>query len=170
MFFGDESTFDPQSDLVDLKGKVAVVTGGSRGNGYATVKHLARAGAKVYLGCRNDKRAKEAMEYLRWEGLGPGFGEIVWLDLDLSSPKRAKAVAEEFIRRERRLDILVNNAGVFSGQFRGGDGALSTLVTVNYLSPFVFTKALLPLLAATALNDYKADVRIVNVRPSSSVE
>lgn len=46
------------------------------------------------------------MEYLRWEGLGPGFGQVVWLDLDLSSPKRAKAAAEEVIRRERRLDIL----------------------------------------------------------------
>ncbi|KAG7091950.1 hypothetical protein E1B28_008340 [Marasmius oreades] len=167
MFFGDEDTFDPQSDLVDLKGKVAVVTGGSRGNGYATVKHLARAGAKVYLGCRNDKQAKEAMEYLRWEGLGPGFGQVVWLDLDLSSPKRAKAAAEEVIRRERRLDILVNNAGVCSGKFRGGDGALSTMATINYLSPFAFTRTLLPLLAATALNDFHSDVRIVNVVSAS---
>ncbi|KAK1229234.1 hypothetical protein PQX77_007709 [Marasmius sp. AFHP31] len=167
MFFGDENTFDPLSDLLDLRGKVAVVTGGNRGNGYATVKHLARAGAKVYLGARNSTKAKEAIEHLRWEGLSPGHGQVVWLELDLSSPKAARRAAEEVIRLERRLDILVNNAGISSGKFRGSDSALSSIATINYISPFVFTRALLPLLAFTAMNDFHSDVRIVNVVAAS---
>ncbi|KAL0569740.1 hypothetical protein V5O48_012216 [Marasmius crinis-equi] len=167
MFFSDENTFDPQSDLLDLKGKVAIVTGGNRGNGYATVKHLARAGAKVYLGARTITKAKEAIEHLRWEGLSPGNGEVVWLELDLRSPASAKRAAEDVIRRERRLDILVNNAGTLSGIFRGSESALSSVVTTNYVAPFVFTRTLLPLLALTALNDFHADVRIVNVVSAS---
>ncbi|KAJ8073906.1 hypothetical protein PM082_012184 [Marasmius tenuissimus] len=167
MFFGDENTFDPLSDLLDLTGKVAVVTGGNRGNGYATVKHLARAGAKVYLGARNSTKAKEAIEHLRWEGLSPGHGQIVWLELDLSSPKAARRAAEEVIRLERRLDILVNNAGISSGKFRGSDSALSSIATINYIGPFVFTRTLLPLLAFTAMNDFHSDVRIVNVVAAS---
>ncbi|KAJ8073761.1 hypothetical protein PM082_012039 [Marasmius tenuissimus] len=167
MFFGDENTFDPLSDLVDLRGKVAIVTGGNRGNGYATVKHLARAGAKVYLGTRSSTSAKEAIEHLRWEGLSPGYGVVVWLELDLSSPMSARKAAEEVIRNERRLDILVNNAGICSGKFRGSDSALSSLVTTNYISPFIFTRTLLPLLASTAMSDFQSDVRIVNVVSAS---
>ena len=78
----------------------------SRGNGYATVKHLARAGAKVYLGARSGTKAKEAIEHLRWEGLSPGYGVVVWLELDLSSPVSARRAAEEVLRSEGRLDIL----------------------------------------------------------------
>ncbi|KAK1219702.1 hypothetical protein PQX77_017563 [Marasmius sp. AFHP31] len=164
MFFGDENTFDPLSDLVDLRGKVAIVTGGNRGNGYATVKHLARAGAKVYLGTRSSTSAKEAIEHLRWEGLSPGYGVVVWLELDLSSPMSARKAAEEVIRSEGRLDILVNNAGICSGKFRGSDSALSSLATTN---PFIFTRTLLPLLASTAMSDFQSDVRIVNVVSAS---
>ncbi len=46
------------------------------------------------------------MKQLEVEGLGPGHGEVIWLNLDLSDPRDAKKSAEEFLEREARLDIL----------------------------------------------------------------
>lgn len=116
-------SFNPLTDLPDLSGKVIIVTGGkcvcsgrkpfsiltytqSAGIGYATVKHLARKGAKVYMAARNKTRAEEAIAKLKQEGLGPGNGEVIWLELDLIDPRNAKTTAQEFMRKEKRLDIL----------------------------------------------------------------
>ena len=78
----------------------------SAGIGYATVKHLARKGAKVYMATRSKARAEAAITKLRSEGLGPGNGEIVWLELDLSDPRNSKKAAQEFMSKESRLDVL----------------------------------------------------------------
>ncbi|KAJ8483133.1 hypothetical protein ONZ45_g14712 [Pleurotus djamor] len=155
------ATFSPETDLVDLKGRVVIVTGGNRGIGYYTVKHLARHGAKVYLAARNESAAAAAISKLKSEGLGPGNGEIVWLKLDLSDPKLAKEAGEAFLKLESRLDVLVNNAGLMMGQATTPDG-MSLMAVVNYLSPFAFTHALTPLLVETA-KQADSDVRIVNV-------
>ena len=55
----------------------------------------------------------DAIERIRAGGLSPGNGRIELLELDLSAPKLAKAAAEEFLKREKRLDILVNNAAAY---------------------------------------------------------
>ncbi|RDB16046.1 hypothetical protein Hypma_003421 [Hypsizygus marmoreus] len=154
--------FDPATDLVDLKGKVAIVTGGNAGIGFGTVQHLARGGAKVYLAARNEERATGAIARLREAGYAPGNGEVVWLKLDLSDPRDAKKAAEAFLKKEERLDILVNNAGILSGPFEKTSDGVSTMVVVNYISPFVFTRTLLPLLTETARKP-DSDVRIVNL-------
>lgn len=78
----------------------------SRGIGYGTVLHFARAGAKVYLAARNEKAALDAIEKLNSEDISPGKGEVKWLKLDLSDPREAKKSAEEFLKLESRLDIL----------------------------------------------------------------
>ncbi|KAH7878248.1 uncharacterized protein C8R40DRAFT_1038546 [Lentinula edodes] len=134
-----KSTFDPQNDLTELRGKVIIVTGGNRGTGLATVKHLARAGATVYMAARNEGKALQAIEKLNHEDLQPGNGKVKWLKLDLSDPREAKRAAETFMEKEKRLDVLG-----------------------NYLSPFVFTRTLIPLLTSTA-TEVNSDVRIVNL-------
>ncbi|KAJ3900611.1 hypothetical protein F5879DRAFT_992707 [Lentinula edodes] len=154
-----KSTFDPQNDLTELRGKVIIVTGGNRGTGLATVKHLARAGATVYMAARNEGKALQAIEKLNHEGLQPGNGKVKWLKLDLSDPREAKRAAETFMEKEKRLDVLVNNAGVLSGPFEKSADGLSTMVVVN---PFVFTRTLIPLLTSTA-TEVNSDVRIVNL-------
>lgn len=81
----------------------------SKGIGFSTVRHLLRAKAgKVYLAARDGARAKEAIKLLNDEGLGKeGSGsEVLWHELDLSDPDKAKLSAEAFIKREHRLDIL----------------------------------------------------------------
>ncbi|KIK70104.1 hypothetical protein GYMLUDRAFT_994181 [Collybiopsis luxurians FD-317 M1] len=154
--------FDPLQDVVDLKGKIVIVTGGNRGTGLATVRHLAKAGAKVYMAARNEAKAMEAIEKLKAEGLEPGNGQVDWLKLDLSDPREAKKAAEAFMEKEKRLDVLVNNAGLLAGAYEKTSDGLSSMIVVNYLSPFVFTRTLLPVLTSTA-NEPGSDVRIVNV-------
>ncbi|CAA7263255.1 unnamed protein product [Cyclocybe aegerita] len=154
--------FDPSKDLLDMKGKVVIVTGGNGGIGLETVRLLARSGAKVYLAARDQGRAEACIERLKREGSEPGGGEVTWLKLDLSDPRDAKKCAQDFLAKESRLDVLVNNAGMLSAPHTIGPDGVSTLATVNYLGPYVFTRTLLPLLQLTA-KESNSDVRIVNV-------
>ena len=78
----------------------------SSGIGFATVQHLARKGAKVYIAGRSEARVKAAIERLRAEGLEPGNGALEWVELDLSDPRKAKESAERFVAKEARLDVL----------------------------------------------------------------
>jgi len=78
----------------------------SRGVGYATIKHLARHGTKVYLAARDESRAKAAIARLELDGLSPGNGQVLWHELTLSDPRKAKKSAEEFMKKENRLDVL----------------------------------------------------------------
>jgi len=153
------STKEPE--LSDLTGCVAIVTGSNTGVGYWTCKALAQRGAKVYMAARNESKAKAAIERLHAEGLGKNAGEVIWLKLDLSSPRQTKEAAEYILSREQRLDILVNNAAMADKYSQTPDG-LSENMTINHLSPFLFTNTLLPLMTTTSrLPD--SDVRIVNV-------
>ena len=78
----------------------------SSGIGYATIQHLARRGAKVYLGARNEQKARDAIQKLREEDLGPGNGEVEWLKVEFSDPTEARRAAEVFGKKETRLDVI----------------------------------------------------------------
>ncbi|KAJ7123088.1 NAD-P-binding protein [Mycena epipterygia] len=150
-----------EDDLVDLHGKVVLVTGGNTGIGYATVQMLARKGAKVYIAARDEGRAAAAIEQLKSENINDGT--VHWLKLDLSDPRAAKSAANQFLEKEQRLDILVNNAARGSpGPYKLDKDGFLDIMTTNHISHFVFTDTLLPLLKGTA-KEPGSDVRIVNV-------
>ncbi|THV03616.1 NAD(P)-binding protein [Dendrothele bispora CBS 962.96] len=106
-------SFDPLRDLPDIKGKVVLVTGSSSGIGFDTLRYLVKLGAKVYMAARSEERAKSAIERLEKEGKEPGNCGVLWHELDLVDPRKAKASAEKFMEKEERLDILINNAAMF---------------------------------------------------------
>ncbi|KAF7331079.1 NAD-binding protein [Mycena venus] len=150
-----------EDDLVDLHGKVAIVTGGNTGIGYATIQMLARKGAKVYMAARSEERALEAIKQLQAENINDG--SVHWLKLELSDPRAAKRAAQEFLEKETRLDIIVNNAAKSApGPFKLDKDGLLDIMVLNYISHFAFVDALLPLLKETA-KESGSDVRIVNV-------
>lgn len=95
----------------------------SSGVGCAAIQHLARKGAKVYMGARNEEKAKAAIEKIQKAGLEPGNGEVVWLPLDYSDPRDAKKAAEAFLEKEERLDIL--GASAILSYMRDPDGPLT---------------------------------------------
>ncbi|PPR08291.1 hypothetical protein CVT24_002449 [Panaeolus cyanescens] len=140
LLFGTK--FNPENDLLDLTGKVVFITGANTGIGFTTAKHLARKGAKVYVGARTESKGQDAIERLQAEGIGSG--QVIYHECDVSTPQQAKASAMEFMRREDRLDIL----------------SITQMMMVNYIGVFVLTTTLLALLEKTA-QEPNADVRIV---------
>jgi 3-oxoacyl-[acyl-carrier protein] reductase len=95
--------------LIDLSGKVALVTGGSRGIGAATVKLLAQAGADVAFTYHTRKSDADAVARVV-EGLGRQWTS---LQADLSRPEHCQRVVEETVEGFGRLDIFVANAGIW---------------------------------------------------------
>ncbi|MHB1414649.1 MAG: SDR family NAD(P)-dependent oxidoreductase [Chloroflexota bacterium] len=94
-----------------LKGKVAVVTGGSRGIGFAIARGFAREGADVVIVSRNEEQVAAAGEEIRRLG-----GQVLALRVDVANPEDVERMAKSTEDRFGRLDILVNNAGI---QIRG---------------------------------------------------
>ncbi|MFC1408682.1 SDR family NAD(P)-dependent oxidoreductase [Streptacidiphilus sp. N1-12] len=93
--------------MSELTGKVALVTGGSRGIGAAVAKRLAASGATVALTyVQAEDRAKEVVKEIEADG-----GTAVALRSDLTEPEAAAAAVEQTVREFGRLDIVVNNAG-----------------------------------------------------------
>lgn len=145
--------------LFSVEGKIALVTGGSRGIGEMIAGGLLANGAKVYISSRKAD-ACEATAARLVERFG---GECVPIPADLSGLDGASALADELRRREERLDILVNNAGQAWGapfeEFpeKGWDRVLN----VNVRGPFFVIQQLMPLLEAAGTPDDPA--RVINV-------
>ena len=89
-----------------LRGKVAIVTGGSDGLGLATAARLGSEGAAVAICGRDGSRLKDAAERLRGEG-----AQVLEVQADVTRPGDLEALVAATVERFGRLDILVNNAG-----------------------------------------------------------
>ncbi|RSM20669.1 hypothetical protein CDV31_000355 [Fusarium ambrosium] len=138
--------WNPSTDLPDLRGKVAVVTGAGTGIGFATVKLLARKGAKVYLTTRNESKALQAKGILDEDpDIDPD--DVQWLTLDLFDPISVTAAANELKRRDQQC---------------------SSVNSISHLGVFLLTNRLLPLLK-NASREKNADVRIVNVSSTAHI-
>ena len=130
-----------ETDIPDLSGRTALVTGGNAGLGLRTATVLAEHGAQVILGCRNPDRADRAVR--RIAEAAPGAAAASTVRLDLASQSAVRAAAEEISTRFPKLDLLVNNAGVMEVPLeRTEDGFELTLAT-NHLGPFALTGLLL---------------------------
>lgn len=145
--------------LFSIAGKVAVVTGGSRGIGEMIAAGFLANGAKVYISSRKaeicDATAKRLSEQFG--------GECISIPANLAELDGIQAFADELARREERVDILVNNAGVSWGapldEFpeMGWDKVMDT----NVKGVFFLTQKLLPLLRRSASAEDPA--RVINV-------
>jgi 2-deoxy-D-gluconate 3-dehydrogenase len=146
-------------ELFSIAGKVALVTGGSRGIGEMIAAGFLANGAKVYISSRKAD-ACDATAARLVEAYG---GECISLPADLSKLDGIEALVAEIERREDHLDILVNNAGASWGasleEFPevGWDKVMDT----NVKGPFFLTQKLLPLLEAAGTSDDPA--RVVNI-------
>lgn len=129
------------SDIPDLSGKVAVVTGANTGLGLEAARLLAGAGAEVVLACRNRAKAEAAAARV---------GEPARVvDLDLSSLASVARAADEIRRTTDRLDILLNNAGLMAIDRSTTEDGFEMQLGVNHLGHFALTARLAPLIVAT---------------------
>ncbi len=147
----------PLSHLFNLDGRVALVTGGSRGIGLMIARAFAQQGARVYISSRKTDACNQAALAINEEG-----GICHSLPQDVSTVEGCKALTASFLACEDKLDILVNNAGaawgapVDSFPEEGWDKVLN----LNLRSPFFLTQAMLPALRAAAA---KRPAKVINI-------
>jgi NAD(P)-dependent dehydrogenase (short-subunit alcohol dehydrogenase family) len=143
--------------LFDLTGKVAVVSGGTRGIGLMMARGLLEAGASVYISSRKAETGQTAVKELS------KYGTVISVPADLSREEECIRLAGEVARFEERVHVLVNNAGtnwaapIEEFPAVGWD----KVVDLNLKTPFYLTRAFLPLLEAAATADDPA--RVINV-------
>lgn len=145
------------SELFSISGKVALVTGGSRGIGLMIARGFVDAGARVYISSRKaDVCEKVAAEL-------SAKGECIALPADLSTEDECRRLAGEIAEREDRLHILVNNAGATWGApiDEHDDSTWDRVLNVNVKAVFHLTKFLRPMLEAAATDDDPA--RVINI-------
>jgi NAD(P)-dependent dehydrogenase (short-subunit alcohol dehydrogenase family) len=90
-----------------VKGKVALVTGGSSGIGRAAAQIFGREGAKVVIASRNSGRGEEAVKAIKSAG-----GEAIFIKTDVTSSKEVQSLVNQIVKTYGRLDIAFNNAGI----------------------------------------------------------
>ena len=144
-------------DLFSIDGKVAVVTGGSRGIGLMIARGFVEHGAKVYIAARKKEACDQAAAELS------RVGTCVSLPGDLSTEAGAKQLAEAVAAHEPALHILVNNAGANWGAplAEYPDSAWDKVLALNLKGVFLLTRAFLPLLEKGARPGDPA--RVINI-------
>jgi retinol dehydrogenase 12 len=123
-----------------MKGKIALITGGTSGIGRVTARELSRMGAKVVVVGRDPAK----LDAIKRE-LG---ADAIRADLQLIAD--ARRAAAEFRVRYARLDVLVNNAGALFGQRQVTAEGLERTFALNHMAYFTLTTALLDLLRASS--------------------
>jgi NAD(P)-dependent dehydrogenase (short-subunit alcohol dehydrogenase family) len=97
-------------EMLDLGGRVAVVTGGSRGLGLQIAEGLGEMGAKIAITARKPEELDKAKAHLEGQGI-----EVVAVPSDIARPEAPKGLVDVVLERFGRIDILVNNAGATWG-------------------------------------------------------
>lgn len=143
--------------LFDVKDKVVLVTGGSRGIGEMIARGFVENGARVYI----SSRKAEVCDAMARE-LG-AHGHCVSIPADLSTEAECERLASELAERESALHVLVNNAGANWGAPLSDypDAAWDKVLAVNVKAVFHLTRACLPQLEAAASHENPA--RVINI-------
>ncbi len=144
-------------NLFSIKGKVALITGGSRGIGLMIARGYVEAGAKVYISSRSadicDQVANELSE----------MGTCISIPADISTEEGIKALTQEISSKEEALHILVNNAGANWADKLDEypDAGFNKVMSLNVKSMFVLTRELIPLLEKAQQQGDPA--RVINI-------
>ena len=151
-------------DLFSIRGKVALVTGGSRGIGYMIAQGFVEAGAKVYISSRKAEVCNAAAAELS------KLGECISIPGDVGNEAGARAIADALAAREPKVHILVNNAGANWGAPMESfpDDAFDKVMNTNVKGVFHLTRFLVPQLRAAAAPGDPA--RVINIGSIDGVE
>jgi gluconate 5-dehydrogenase len=129
------------SDLFSLAGKVALVTGGSRGLGLEIAEGLGEAGARVAITARREQWLASAEAHLRDRGI-----EVLAVACDVAQPAAIEALVERVTGHFGAIDVLVNNAGISWGAPPESMPLerWQQVLTVNATAPFLLARAAAP--------------------------
>ena len=147
------------SNLFSLKGRVALVTGGSRGIGRMIAEGFLGQGARVYISARKAAACEQAAKEMS------ALGTCIALPADVSTADGIRALVDAYSQHESTLDILVNNAGAAWGapfdEFP--ESGWDKVVDLNLKAPFFLTQALAPLLRKAATDHLAKVIHIASI-------
>ncbi|XP_057317837.1 retinol dehydrogenase 12-like isoform X2 [Microplitis mediator] len=148
-----------KTELPRKSGCVAVVTGGSRGIGFEVVKMLLKCDMEVIIACRKRESGEKAIDKIRASGVTDGKTKVYVLDN--SSFESVKKFSSELKKDYTKIHVLINNAGVMATPYEETKDGFEQQWGINYLSHFLLTALLMPLLhnAGTTQNF----ARVINV-------
>ncbi|HSB74673.1 MAG TPA: SDR family NAD(P)-dependent oxidoreductase, partial [Terriglobales bacterium] len=144
-------------DLFSVSGKIALITGGSRGIGLMMARGLLEGGARVYISSRKQAACEEAARLLSQAG------PCQALPGDVSSAEGCRQLAAALAQRTDRLHILVNNAGAAWGAPMADypESGWDKVMNTNVKPVFYLTRELLPMLEKAASAGDPA--RVINI-------
>ena len=150
-------------NLFSVQGKVAVVTGGSRGIGAMIARGFVENGVRTYI------TARKASELDAMQAELSSLGECIAFEADLSTLSGIESFVKNLAARETRLDILVNNAGATWGASIEDfpESGWDKVMDLNVKSPFFLIQQLLPLLKIAATSDDPA--RVINIASTNGI-
>ncbi|KAI0316621.1 NAD-P-binding protein [Amylostereum chailletii] len=153
------TTFDLPS-LFNVKDKVVLITGGSRGIGKMIATGFVRNGARVYISSRSTKDCATTVDELN--KLGPGICAAI--PADIQKVSEVERLVAELSKREKALHVLVNNAGAAWGAGIDSypDEGFSKVINLNLQRVFTLTQKCLPLLRAGADQAGQTDGKFYN--------
>ena len=147
------------AELFSLKGRSALITGGSRGIGRMIAEGFLRAGARVYISARKADACDATAAELS------AIGPCVSLPADVSTQGGVQQLVASYQQHEQSLDILVNNAGAAWGapyeEFP--ESGWDKVVDLNLKAPFFLTQALTPLLKRAATDHLAKVIHIASI-------
>eukprot|EP00931_Biecheleriopsis_adriatica_P092666 TRINITY_DN66459_c0_g1_i1.p1 TRINITY_DN66459_c0_g1~~TRINITY_DN66459_c0_g1_i1.p1 ORF type:complete len:357 (-),score=51.59 TRINITY_DN66459_c0_g1_i1:24-1094(-) len=140
------TTADEMTAGFNLSEKVAVVTGGDSGLGFAIAKAFAHRGARVIIGSHNVTKGNEAAERI----MDMTGSDVLSLHVDYESLASVHEFARHVFTESPMLHFLVNDAGIRSDPKKLTEDGFDAAFQVNYLGHFLLTELLLPLLRASS--------------------
>ena len=147
------------AELFSLKGRSALITGGSRGIGRMIAEGFLRAGARVYISARKADACDATAAELSV------IGPCVSMPADVSTQGGVQQLVAAYQQHEKSLDILVNNAGAAWGapyeEFP--ESGWDKVVDLNLKAPFFLTQALTPLLKRAATDHLAKVIHIASI-------
>ncbi|MBP9524330.1 MAG: SDR family oxidoreductase [Ottowia sp.] len=147
------------AELFSLKGRSALITGGSRGIGRMIAEGFLRAGARVYISARKADACVATADELSV------IGPCVSLPADVSTQGGVQQLVAAYQQHEQSLDILVNNAGAAWGAPYEDfpESGWDKVVDLNLKAPFFLTQALTPLLKRAATDHLAKVIHIASI-------
>lgn len=130
---------------------LAIITGADGGMGQVITAALAKAGYPVIMACLDPEKATPVCTRIQQE---TGNTQIEVRGIDLSSLSSVNSFTGQLLKEGRPISRLMNNAGILTTPIRRTEDGLETIVSVNYMAPYMLTRQLLPLM--------QPDCRIVN--------
>ncbi|KAL1923481.1 uncharacterized protein VTP21DRAFT_8461 [Calcarisporiella thermophila] len=146
-------------NLFDVKDKVVLVTGGSRGIGEMIAAGFVAKGSKVYITSRSAKACDEVATRLNQKGPG----QCISIPADLQKQSEINRLADELKKREQHLDVLINNAGANWAEPLDtySEAGWNKVLNLNASAPFFLTQAMLPLLTAKGTQENPSRVIMI---------